>query len=487
MAGLKFLLGMLPSTSKVEETDIRLRKEYEDYQSFEKSDALKRYLELEQEVNSSDFASRKKQVMSRKFNQTNEYKKLVEFKALDKSRPIKNYFRVKDSKKLADFLSFSQSDTLRRYKELEEFVKSDALSQAKGKLSPKEYKRSEEAAKEKEFKKLRKSGEIKKYFKFLNSASYHEFKRIEGSDELKKYQELKEFVNSEKFREVKEYMSLSPKKKYELSGEFKKEQEYRELKKSEQIIWYFKTKKNYPFREIEKWELTFEDTFETGKLNQQTWLTRYYYGDKILDKNYVMGDDKHFFTDGKNIEFYDNKLRILTKREQAKGLVWHPMQGFYEKDFAFTSGVINTGKSFRQKYGLIKAKAKIGNSGVSQSFSLLAEQMLPHVDVFRFEKNKLFAGNFWKNGSKTGFTKSLSKTGGRRYTNDYFIYSLEWQPGKMIWKINDVVFKEQSAGVPDQDMYLLFNASLKENAAEAGLPSALEIDWVRAYKLKPRA
>ncbi len=487
MAGLKFILGMLPATSKVEEADIRLRKDYGDFKAFEKSDVLKRYLALDQEMHSSDFASRKKQIMSQKFSQTDEYRKWLEYKTLDKSRPIRNYFKIKDSKQLAEYEAFRNSSTLRRYDELEQFVKSDAISNAKGTLSPREFKKSEEAGKEREFNKLRKSREIKRYFKFLNSPSFREYQRIEGSAELKNYQDLKVFVNSSKFKAVKDHMALSGKKKYELSPEYKDEKEYQELKKSDQITRYFKLKKHYPFREIEKWTLTFEENFESGNLDRNTWLTRYYYGDKILDKSYVMGDDKHFFTDGKNIEFYNGKLRILTRREESKGLVWNPLQGFYEKDFNFTSGVINTGKSFRQKYGLIKAKVRIGNSGVSQSFSLMADQILPHIDVFRFENNKLLAGHFWKNGSKTGFSQSMSKTGGKRYTNDYFIYSLEWKPGKLIWKINDVVFKEQTTGVPDTDMYLLFNASLKENASEAGLPSALEIDWVRVYQLEGEA
>ncbi len=487
MAGLKFILGMLPSTSKVEDADIQLRKDYGDFNAFGKSEVLKRYLELDQEMNSSDFASRKKQIMSQKFSQTEEYKKLVEFRKMDKSGPIRNYFKVKDSRQLTDYDSFRKSETLRHFEELESFVKSDAISLAKGKLSPKEYKKSEEASKEKEFSKLKKSGPVKKYFKFLNSQAFKEYKRIEGSDDLKKYQDLKVLVNSEKFKEVKDFMSLSGTKKYEQSKEYKDEQEYRQLKKSEQITWYFKIKKKYPFKEIEKWTLTFEENFNSGNLDQRTWLTRYFYGDKILNKNYVMGDDKHSFTDGKNIEFYDKKLRILTKREQSKGLVWHPLQGFYEKEFNFTSGIISTGKSFRQKFGLIKAKVKIGQSGVTQSFSLLADQMIPHIDIFKYEKNKLFAANFWKNGSKEGISKSISKTGGQRYTHDYFIYSLEWHPGKLIWRINDVIFKEQNTGVPDQDMYLMFNASLKEQASEAGLPSALEIDWVRVYKLKSEA
>jgi beta-glucanase (GH16 family) len=227
----------------------------------------------------------------------------------------------------------------------------------------------------------------------------------------------------------------------------------------------------------------FSDEFAGTKLDESRWMTRYLYGDKLLDKNYVQADDKHLFTDGKNVEFYNNKLRILTKPEKATGLVWDAAKGFYEREFEYTSGLVSTGKSFRQKYGRFEAKVKIGNSAVAQAFSLLAEQMIPHVDIFRFEGNKLKAGNFWKNGSNETISKSLSKTSGSRYTNDYYIYSLEWAPGKLTWKINGVVFKEQTQGVPDNEMYILFNSSLKQDASESGLPSALEVDWIRVYQL----
>ena len=279
-------------------------------------------------------------------------------------------------------------------------------------------------------------------------------------------------------------MNLSPKEKYELSDEFKKVQEYEILRKSDKIVWYYKTKKKYPFHYVEKWELSFEDAFEGAKLDPKKWLTRYLHGDRTFHKNYVMADDRHAFTDGKNIEFFDKKLRINTKRESAKALVWDAARGFYEKEFGFTSDLIITGDIFRQKYGLYEAKVKIAPTGVTQSFSLLADRILPHVDVFKFEKNKLNAGNFWNNGSDKGFNKSLSKSSGSRYTKDYFIYSLEWLPGKITWKINGEVFKVQHQGLPDEPLYLMFNSSLKEKANDEGLPSTLEIDWIRVYKMK---
>jgi hypothetical protein len=403
MAGLRFLLGLIPETSKVEEADIKLRKDYEEFLAFENSDELKNYLELEKEVLSADFANRKKNILGQKFQGTEEHRKLTEFQSLEKSPAVKKYL-----------------------------------------------------------------------------------KGGEGTDitEVKKYLELKEVVNSEKFRKVQEYMALSPKEKYKLSDEFGKETEYLDKKGSEKFQWYFKLKKKPPFGEIARWELTFMEAFNDGKLDTKHWMSRYLYGDKVLDKNYSLGDDKHAFTDGKNVEFYDGKLRLVTRREDAKSLVWNPTIGFYEKAFNFTSGLLSTGKSFSQKYGLIQAKVKLAPSGVTQAFTLESNTLLPHIDVFKFENNKLLAGNFWSDGGKEGSARSVSKTGGSRYTANFYIYSLEWAPGKLTWKINDVVFKVQTTGVPEEDMYLMFNSSLKEKSSEDGLPSAMEVGWVRVFKRK---
>ena len=51
---------------------------------------------------------------------------------------------------------------------------------------------------------------------------------------------------------------------------------------------------------------------------------------------------------------------------------------------------------------------------------------------------------------------------------------------------NGKVFKTQTSGVPQEEMYINFSSNLKKDAAESGLPSAMEIDWVRVYKLKEK-
>ena len=438
-------------------------------------------IDLETEIKSADFASRKKEILNKKYKDTEEYRKEKEYLNLKKSKSIKNYFKVKESSQLSDYNSFKNSDSYKKYKELEDYVNSESFSRTKSSADPKEFKNSPEAAKEKEYLSLKNSSQVKKQFAFENSSPYKEYLRVKNSDELKKYQELEAYVNSEEFKDVKEYMLLSPKKKYELSDEHLKETEYNDLVKSEKIIWYKNLKKKYPFGEIEKWDLVFEDVFKNDRLDSQKWMTRYINGDKLMNKPYVLDDDIHAFTDGRNIEVQNGKLAIVTKKEEAMSLSWSLMFGFVDKKYNYTSDMISSAKSFSQKEGLFKAKVKLGNSGVTQALSLMAEEMLPHVDIFKLQNNKLFAGNFWKNGE---IRKSISKTGGGRYTKDYFIYSLEWGDGKLTWKINDVVFKVQNQGIPDMDLYLCFNASLKETAKNLNFPSKMEVDWVRVYRRK---
>ena len=66
--------------------------------------------------------------------------------------------------------------------------------------------------------------------------------------------------------------------------------------------------------------------------------------------------------------------------------------------------------------------------------------------------------------------------------NDYFIYALEWEPGKLIWKINDFVIAEKTTGVPDEELYVQFSSGINVSKSKNGLPGSMEIDWVKCYR-----
>lgn len=389
MASLSFMLGMVPSTEKVETADDNLRADFQAYKDYENSDDLRHYLELEKEVTSSDFALRKKKILKEK------------------------------------------------------------------------YKASEAFRKEERYNKL--------------------MKRSSGNDKPEELKELEDYIHSEEFIKQKQFLTMKPRERYETTSEYQKETEYLTLKKSEKVLWYYKTKKKYPFKEIEKWNLTFEEKFNGSQLNTSKWMTRYFWGDQTMESSFVLEDDKSFITDGDNVEFYDNKARIVTKSAKTEGLAWRAEQGFVKEDFDFTSGLISTAKSFRQKYGIFKAKIKMAGGSVAQTFWMISDTMLPHIDVARFENGKLYSNYFWGAGNSPH--KSISKTGGAKYADEYYIFTLEWSPNKMVWKINDKIFKTQTSGVPQEEMYINLSTNLKKDAVETGLPSAMEIDWVRAYKL----
>jgi hypothetical protein len=359
------------------------------------------------------------------------------------------------------FKDFENSEELKNYLELEKEVTSSSFAIRKKQIFKEKYKASEAYRKETRYNQL--------------------MKRLKG-EESPELKELERYLNSEEFFQKKQYLTMKPKERYETTEEYRKETEYQTLKKSEKMVWYYKTKKKYPFKEIEKWDCTFEDNFKGSTLDTSKWMTRYYWGDQTLNSSFVLEDDKSFITNGDNVEFYDNKARIVTKAGKARGLAWRSEQGFVEEDFDFTSGMISSAGSFKQKYGVFKAKVKMAEGSVSQAFWMVSDTMLPHVDVARYENGKLYANCFW--GKSGNPQKSISKTGGGKYENEFFIFTLEWTPNKLVWKINNKVFKTQTSGVPQDPMYINFSANLKKDASENGLPSAMEIDWIRVYKLK---
>jgi hypothetical protein len=484
MASLKFILGMFPPTAKIEAEEAALIKDYNDFNEYTNSEELKRYEELNKMINTSDFDQKKKSIKAQKFNQTEEYRKLQGYLRMKKAKHIRDYYKTKASKEFADYQRIDESEDLKKYEKLAEYINSKDFSNDRQQAG-KDFKNTAAYGKEQEYLRLQNSQSIRSYFKFKISPLMENYKRLDGSEEIGKYENLEKFVNSEAFMKVKNFMALSPQKKYEQSEEYKLEQEYLGLKKSEKINWYFRLKKENDFRKITDWEMTFEDDFKEAKLSPKKWMNNYFWGDAILKDTYSLPGDKHLNTPGKNIEIKDSVLRITTRKENIEGKIWNPVLGFQKQQFNYTSGLVSTGKGYRQKYGVFKAKVRFSNTPVRQAVWMVAEKILPHVDVARLEKNKIHFGNFWGNISEKGGTnKKTYKKGGSKFSSDYFIYTLEWTPDKLVWKVNGLEALTQTQGVPQDPMYVGFSSGISDSVPDHMLPASMDIDWVRVYKKK---
>lgn len=537
MASLKLLLGLIPSTSKIEQAEKALIAEFEKLNAFAGSDQLTKYIELNEKVNSAGFTQKRKEIESLQYKSSEEFSKEKEFLSLQKAKDIVVYFKTVSGSELKRFREMDGSDKIMEFETLEKYIRSsgfrekqkmrpitfkdtdeyrklveynalkadaeikgflksglkegekksktllryeelDALMKssdfiAKKKMKPVTFKDTEEYKKLLEYNRIKGSIEIKEFYKFKSSKEYANFLNTDGSTRLKRYEELKELVSTSEFREKKEY--LLDKKRFEKTEMFREVQEYVRLKKNEDIIWYFKVKDSNKFDILKHRELTFSDEFDEDKLDTKKWLTNYYWGEKLLHDRYSVEPDLQAFTEKENFELSNSVLKIITKPQKITGKVWSAALGFSTKEFNYTSGIVNSGNSFRQKYGIFTAKIKLGDPNAKNAFWMLADKITPHIDICRTSKGKVWSDFFSVKGN------SAKTSIGSRYANDFFIFTLEWTSDKLVWKINDTEVFTQTTDVPQEPMYVLLAGGLDKPVN--GMTS-MEIDWIRVYQAK---
>lgn len=469
MASLKLMLGMIPSTAKLEQEEKALVTEFAKFKSFAESEKLAAYDKLDRLVNSSEFVQKKKEIESLQYKNSEEYSKEKEFLSLQKSKDIVLYFRTIAGQMLRKFQSLDGSDKIKGYEDLENEVNS---LEFKGKKKAKEFKKSDDFKKLDEYKRLKNSAEIKEFYKFKKSKEYSNYLNTDGSTRLARYNELKDYVATPEFKKQKEY--LLDKKRFEKSDMFKQLGEYEKLKKDPDIIWYYKTKDSNKFDILKQRELTFSDEFDGDKLDSKKWLTNHYWGEKLLKDRYSVHPDIQAFT-ADNFEVRNSLLKIHIKPQKVSGTSWTTDKGFIKKDFNYTSGIINTGNSFRQKYGIFSAKIKLGDPNTKNAFWMLSDKIAPHIDICRASKGKVWFDYFTGNGSNP--VTSV----GSRYSNDFFIYTLEWTADKLVWKINNTVVMTQTSNVPQVPMYVILAGALDKPIS--GM-ATMEVDWIRVYQPK---
>jgi hypothetical protein len=469
MASLKFLLGLIPSTAKIEQEEKALVTEFAKLKSFAESEKLAAYDKLDRLVNSSEFVQKKKEIESLQYKNSEEYSKEKEFLSLQKSKDIVLYFRTIAGQMLKKFQSLDGSGKIKSYEDLEHEVKSLEFTE---KMKAKDFKKSDDFKKLEEYKRLKSSAEIKEYFKFKKSKEYSNYLNTDGSTRLARYNELKDYVATPEFKKQKEY--LLDKKRFEKTDMFRQLAEYDKLKKDPDIIWYYKTKDSNKFDILKQRELTFSDEFDGDKLDSKKWLTNHYWGEKLLKDRYSVHPDIQAFT-GDNFEVRNSLLKIHIKPQKVSGTSWISDKGFIKKDFNYTSGIINTGNSFRQKYGIFSAKIKLGDPNTKNAFWMLSDKIAPHIDICRASKGKVWFDYFTGNGSNP--VTSV----GSRYSNDFFIYTLEWTADKLVWKVNNTEVMTQTSNVPQVPMYVILAGALDKPIS--GM-ATMEVDWIRVYQPK---
>ncbi|HUW92898.1 MAG TPA: hypothetical protein VMV74_07030 [Bacteroidales bacterium] len=528
MSTLKLMLGMIPSTSKLEQEEKALIAEYEKLISFTGSEALARYNDLHDRVTSAGFIQKKKEIESLTYKGSEEHARETEFFSLKKAKDIALYFKTEGGALLRNFTSLDGSKKISDLEDLERFIQSPEFRQ-KERMKPVTFKNTEEYGKFLEYKKLKGDREVKKklnpdkvkrfdelkmfvtsaaflviknkkpvtfrdtpeyqklldykdkksardvvsYYKFKASKEYSNYVSVKDSARLNRFFELEKYLKTKEFTEKKEY--FLDKRRFEKTDMYKELSAYNDLKNSPDIKWYFSVKDSGKFDLLKKRELTFSDEFDGDAPDRKKWLSKYFWGDKLLHDSYSVATDLQFYTPAENFEVRHSVLRIITRPQKISGKVWDPEKGFFTKEFAFTSGLLNSGVSFRQKYGIFTAKINLSDPAVRNAFWLLGDRITPHIDVCRSGSGKVWFDLF----SPTG--NHYKKNIGSRYLSGFFIFSLEWRPESLVWKINGEEVMRETSGVPQEEMYINLAGGVDR---PVGGISSMEVDWIRVYQFK---
>lgn len=432
----KNILGGITPTSKVEKDEKDLIEAMNRYNEVENSVELVEYKALFHEVKSSLFIENKKTLQNRKYKDTEEYRSFKKYRKLQNSPAIKLYFQVLKSVELEQYLAFKATP------EFEDLGDKAKIKQSERLLR---------------FKKFEHSKEFKTYSRFHNSFIITEF------------EQLKVKTSTTEFKKSNDFWA-NP-RRWQTTPEYAKEQRFYELANNKDIIFFLKEKPER-FEKYKQLKLTFQEDFDWNTLDKSNWNFGFHYKSSGLIENHSFANEQQANNNGRNVSVEDGILKIATKHENIKAAAWHPTKGFIDKEFNYTSDVLQLAEKFRQNKGVFKAKIRV-KGNINHAFWLGADQKLPHVNIFHFDGKCINVGNTNKNLVDGIKIKGLNP-------HKFYIYTLRWAEKEMVWLINNLEVHRTSSNIPNETMYMVFNSFItQKQKATTGL---MEVDWVKVYQ-----
>ena len=238
--------------------------------------------------------------------------------------------------------------------------------------------------------------------------------------------------------------------------------------------------------EKRRWELTFDEEFSDNILNRSIWRTSFPWGQSSVNIEPQLYIDSAF-------SIHDGILYIEEKRDTVTGTVYDENFNPVQKEFYFTSGMIQSLYSFTQQYGYFEVRSKSPfGVGISSAFWMMPTDLWPpEIDIYELYgevPNRLHMTNHFKDRNGEPAQNSIT-INTADLTQDFHTYAVEWNPKEIIWYLdNEKVFVSET-GVPNERMYIVLGLGLRSNVPGFGssstpLPSYFQVDYVRAYRKK---
>ena len=427
------LTGKMLSTEQFEKHIQSTQARVARWKQIDQSSVLKEYLELKQKIESPEFQAEKKELISRKYKNTEEGRKMLRYKEMISSRRVKWYRSALENPSFLSFLAFRETD---------------------------------EFAKIKSFKERMRSGELRMFNRIYRSSFYKNYLKMHDSVEIEQLNALEQEINTPDFQE--RHALWADKKRWQHSKAYVREMRFKELGKMNDIQFYFSQDK----AQVERAE-SFLLTFDEKMISGANWKPGFGYASASLKDGHSIASEKQAYNGGKNTFFVNGNMEIELREETKKAIAWDSKKGFIEQTFNYTSDVMNTKEAFAQEQGLFMVKMR--SQGVGCQFLGLTsgKNGQPMLALYFYDGKKVQMGKV-ANGQAR-----LEKLSGASRSK-YYVYSLRWTAEELIWYVNNMeVFRMANDLTKDQLFFLA--QSFIPSTAKAG-EGKMGVEWIRVYK-----
>lgn len=427
------LTGKMLSTEAFEKAIHDMQERVKRWRAIEKSPELAEYKELKKIVESSDFQEAKNELINRKYKDTQEGRKMMEYEALSNSSSIRRYRRALKDEEFQAFLAFRETEDFAKIKSVKQ-VLTDPM--------------------------------IRKYNLLYYSSYYKNYLKVLNSPDLKRLAELEEEVHKEDFQ--KRHALWADNKRWQHSDQYKTFARYQELANSDDIKFFFESRE-----EKIDWAELFRPTFDDDMSSSKNWKAGFGYANPAMKDGHSRTSERQAYNGGKNTFFVEGRMDLETREESKKAIAWDEKKGFTEHVFEYTSDVMNTKDIFMQESGMFMAKVR--SQGAGHHFFGLGTGKLnnPMIALYHYNGKNHQMGLV--NGSKT---EMADLTGMLR--SMYYVYTFRWTKNELIWYVNNMEILRLPNRLPKEAMFFYAQSWLPMN--EKGGAGKLKIQWARAYK-----
>ena len=427
------LTGKMLSTEAFEKTIHDMQERVKRWRAIEKSPELAEYVELKKIVESSEFKERKNELVNRKYKDTEEGKKMMAYEHIVNSREYRRYKEALTDPVFQDFLKF---------RETPEFQKINS------------------------FKARWSDSSLRTYYRLYNSSYYKNYMTMLNSPLLSQLAVLEKEVNTPEFQ--KRHAVWADAKRWQHSEEYKTEQRYLALANSEDIKFFYESRK-----EKIDWAELFRPSFDDDMSSSKNWQAGFGYANPAMKDGHSRTSERQAYNNGKNTFFVEGRMDLETRNESKKALAWDEKRGFVDHVFEYTSDVMNTKEAFAQESGMFMAKVRSQGTG-HHFFGLTTGKLKsPMVALYHFN------GDIHQMGFVDGDRTQMVDLRGM-LRSMYYVYTFRWTKHELVWYVNDMEVLRLPNRLPKEAMFFLAQSWLPMK--EKGGEGKLKIQWARVYK-----